>query len=121
MPSGVAIVDFGAFPGSSHAFTDVVTAGVVSTSRREAYIEPAASTDHSVDEHMVETLKAFAEFLSNDNLRLHLLNTSQLNEPVSPPRSSPYTAGGRQKAGQEQGGGRGTRIYGKWNVGWAWT
>lgn len=128
--TGIATLDFGAFPGASDATLDVATAGVVASSRVEAWIQPAATADHTDDEHMVETLKVFGLYLSNDNIRIRGFNTSQLNEPVLP---DPYngemiqagaTAVAWQPAtspgGTERGGGRGTRIYGTWNVGWAW-
>lgn len=60
MPTGTAVLDFGAFPGSSDA-TTIVTGqtGLVSGSFVEAWITPIATADHSEDEHMVEDIDVF--------------------------------------------------------------
>lgn len=60
---GTATLDFGSIPGSTEALI-VVTgqAGVLAGSYVEAWIrvEPAGSTNHSMDEHRIETLKIVA-------------------------------------------------------------
>lgn len=118
---GTATLNFGAFPGASDTFVDVATAGVLSTSLVEAWMHGGTATaDHSIDEHQVETVKVWGKFLSAGNIRIYGMNSNQVNEPVSPPRSSPYTVAGIEKAGLEQGGGKGTRIYGQWTVAWVW-
>jgi hypothetical protein len=59
---GTAIIDFGAFPGSSQASVAVTgQAGILTTSAVEAWIRPQdATATHSVDEHVVEQLKIVA-------------------------------------------------------------
>lgn len=129
--SGTATLDFGTFPGKSDASVAVTgQAGIVSGSLAEAWIRPEATADHSADEHMVETLKVFAaNIIAGTGFTIYGLNTSQLNEPIQPPRfpstvvlpTAAMPAAGRQKAGPEgAGGGKGTRIYGLWNVAWVW-
>ena len=54
---GTATLDFGAFPGSYDVDLDVAAAGVLTTSAVEAWIRPQASTDHSIDEHLIESIK----------------------------------------------------------------
>lgn len=131
MASGTATLDFGAFPGKSDASVAVTgQAGIVSGSLVEAWIRPVATADHSADEHMVETLKVFAaNIVAGTGFTIYGLNTSQLNEPITPPRTASTVvlpvaampAAGLAGAGPEgAGGGKGTRIYGQWTVAWVW-
>jgi hypothetical protein len=111
---GTATLDFGAFPGSSHATVAVTgQAGILSGSFVEAWILPAATADHTSDEHLVETLKVVAaDIIAGTGFTIHGVNTSTLFEPVTPGRGLPGGGG--------QAGGKGTMIYGKWNVAWVW-
>lgn len=61
MASGVADLDFGAFPGTDKA-TLVITgqAGIVAGSLVEAWIRPVDTADHTIDEHIVEYLEVLA-------------------------------------------------------------
>lgn len=117
--SGTATVDFGAFPGGSDASVTVAAPGIAANSLVEAWILPATTTDHAPDEHMVETLTVFANqssIIANTSFVIKMSNSSQLNEP------SLQAQGGVGQL-QDRGpfiGGIGTRIYGKWNVGWVW-
>lgn len=119
--TGTATLDFGAFPGKSHATVAVTgQTGIIAGSLVEAWIRPEATADHTADEHMMETLKVFAaDIVAGTGFTIHGLNTSQLNEPVSPPRASPYTAGGLAKSLANDGG-IGTRIWGRWTIAWVW-
>lgn len=56
-----AIIDFGAFPGSSDASV-VITgqAAIVAGSLVEAWIRPEATADHSVDDHIVDPPEVIA-------------------------------------------------------------
>ncbi len=56
--TGSAILDFGtpSKPAASIAVTG--QAGIVATSKTEAFVRLAVSTDHSVDEHRIEQLKS---------------------------------------------------------------
>ncbi len=58
--TGSAILDFGtpSKPAASIAVTG--QAGIVATSKTEAFVRLAVSTDHSVDEHRIEQLKVTA-------------------------------------------------------------
>lgn len=59
---GTAVIDFGAYPGSSQATVSVAgQASILTSSACEAWIRPQdATADHSVDEHVVEQLKIVA-------------------------------------------------------------
>lgn len=99
-------IDFGPFPGSSD--TQKVITGLTTisgTSIVDAWIYPEATTDHSADEHLVETIQVRAgNIVAGVGFTIYANNTSQLNEPVDPrnPRA----------------GGKGTRLYGLWTVAW---
>lgn len=91
---GTATIDFGAFPGASD--TSVAVTGqtsIVSGSAVEAWILPAATADHSVDEHMVETLKVIAgNIVAGTGFTIYGFNS----------------------------GFGDVRLYGTWNVAWVW-
>ena len=91
--TGTAILDFGAYPGSTHATLAVASAAIASGSLPEAFIYPLASADHSADEHMVENVEVCArDVVAGVGFTLH---------------------------GTMSGGNVGY-IVGKWTVGWAW-
>lgn len=96
---GTAILDFGAFPGASDASVAVTgQAGILSVSAVEAWMRLADSSDHSVDEHRVETVALSAgAIVAGVGFTIYGRNTSELSSH-----------------------GAGTRLYGKWNVNWVW-
>jgi hypothetical protein len=54
-------VDFGAFPGTSRATVTVTgQAGILAGSCVEAWLYPKDTTDHTVDEHIVDGPLVFA-------------------------------------------------------------
>jgi hypothetical protein len=104
-------------------------AAILAGSLAEAWIFPAATADHSADEHLVETLKVFAgNVVAGTGFTIYGVNASQLNEPVevAPPSSVMHENGtavivkNAQPAKKAYGGGAGTLLYGKWNLGWVW-
>ena len=129
---GTATVDFGAFPGSSHA-TVVVTgqAGIVAGSVVQAWIRPVATADHSADEHMLETIRVHASsIVAGTGFTINAFNAGTINEPD-------VAAVSRDNVGQQTGrpggrgrldvpasaaaGAKGTRLYGLWTVAWQWS
>lgn len=130
---GTAIVDFGAFPGASDTKLDVTgQTGILATSRVEAWIRIQASANHTADEHWVESINVRAgNIVAGVGFTIYAWNTNQLNEPVLPRRGrgptsispNPTIAGQLQSAQGVQvssTGGRGTRLYGTFNVDWVW-
>ena len=128
---GTALLDFGAFPGKSDASVAVPSAGIAAGSLVEAWLFPAATADHTADEHMVETIKVFAgSVVAGVGFTIYGFNTSQLNEPIANEGLLGRFSGtgaapgrGQQRAADPDavaGGGMGTRIYGTWNVAWVW-
>ena len=140
--SGHITVDFGAFPGQSDVTylvtgADITIAGLLATSEVEAWVEPNTTADHTADEHAVESIAAFADkstIVAGTSFVVRVRNTSEINEPIEtvPGENSVFTAsattigvktaspGLRDHLLGTAGGGRGTRIYGKWNIGIAW-
>lgn len=128
---GTALLDFGAFPGASDASLAVASAAIGAANLVEAWIFPAATADHSADEHICETLKVFAgAVVAGVGFTIYGVNSGVLSEPVDTPPPSNYiasnTAGtaivvrNAQPATRAYGGGAGTRLYGKWNIAWVW-
>lgn len=101
--TGVATLDFGAFPGSSHA-TVAITGlpNLNATSRVLAWVEPSVTADHSEDEHMLETILVSArDRIAGTGFTIHGWNRSDLFDI----------------SGMEP---KGTLIYGQFTVGYAW-
>lgn len=99
---GRTTVDFGAFPGSAQATVDVTgQSGFVVTSEVEAWIEPVATADHSVDEHKVEQIRAVASYRVDGTLTIDAFSTNQTLD----------------RSGAEPVG---TFLWGLWTVGWVW-
>lgn len=145
---GTATLNFGAFPGSYDTSVDVVATGVVSTSLVEAWMHGGTATaEHSIDEHMVETVKVWAKYLSDGNIRIYgFQNTEVFEKPAGIGENqspSPVDAAGVGVAanylGRVGGGGKGPvgtvasnnisppdttrrvpRIYGNFTVAWVW-
>jgi len=120
---GTALLDFGAFPGGSDASLAVASAGIGAGSLVECWLFPAATADHSADEHLVESLKVMAgNVQAGVGFTIYGINTSQINEPLTAPAINPNRTAATSSYGAMANsiGGQGTLIYGKWNIGWVW-
>lgn len=124
--TGIAEVDFGAFPGVSDASVAVTGQAAIdsSTSQVQAWLMAKATTDHTADEHRVETISVTAgDITTGVGFTIYAQNTSQLNEPLreqgnNQNRNALTITLGAQSPSV---GGTGTRIYGKWTVAWRWS
>lgn len=104
MASGSTTIDFGSFPGSVEAQVDVTgQSGFVSTSEVEAWVLPVATSDHSVDEHLVESLLVIAVYKTDGTFTIR-------GFVDAPPAWRTPNIGGEQRQ----------RLYGQFTVGWAW-
>jgi|SRR5882724_5498802 len=129
LTKGTATLDFGAFPGASDASVAVTgQAGILTTSYVEAHLLGVATADHSSDEHLVETLAVVPmDIVAGTGFTIKGVNTSSLFEPLLPlggGANNSTLAGGlviEQGAQQSTAGGKGARLYGAWNVAWAWS
>ena len=124
---GTTTIDFGAFPGASDTSVAVTGQGsILSGSLVEAWIWPVATSDHTADEHLLETIKVFAgNVVAGVGFTIYALNTSQLNEPLQ--ETTPIGKRQLTKAAtniyqytKPYVGGQGTLIWGQWTVAWVW-
>lgn len=111
---GDAVLNFGAFPGSSVAYVDVVATGVLSTSKVEAWINPVASADHTDTDHIVAPMKVVGTYLSDNNLRIFGLNTNDVIPPLEP---QPATGAGANSRLERPPA---PMLVGQFNVNWVW-
>ena len=123
--TGTGTIDFGAFPGASDASL-VITgqAAIVSGSIVQAWLRPAATADHTSDEHLVETIRIeVTDIVAGTGFTIRAMNTSQINERLESPGSSRFkgTAAAIFGGNYESVGGQGTRLYGTWSVQWRWS
>jgi hypothetical protein len=124
--SGVTTIDFGAFPGGSDASVTITgqTGIDASSSQVQAWLMAQASDDHTEDEHRVETLSVMAgSIVTGTGFTIYAQNTSTLNEPLLIPGNNLNRNALTMTLGTTSPsvGGKGTRIYGKWNVAWKWS
>jgi hypothetical protein len=124
---GTVEIDFGAFPGKSDASVAVTgQASILGTSLVEAWIFPIATTDHAADEHLVETIRVIAgNVVAGVGFTVYGFNTSEIHQSLrarAPQGPSIVTKGAITvfQVAAPYIGGQGTRIYGKWTVGWVW-
>lgn len=120
--SGTATIDFGSWPGNAHATVDVTgQATITGTSRTEAWILPAATADHTADEHLVEAIRIVAgPATAGVGFTIH---ASMLDRPGPARDLLPFRMPG--------GLGRSrpiptsplkrARVYGQWSVAWRWS
>jgi hypothetical protein len=128
--TGTASLDFGVFPGTSHTSLTVTgQVGITAGSLVEAWIFPAATADHTADEHVVESIKVMAgNVVAGTGFTIYGVNTSEINEPVVTPvhPTSVFTASATTigvksaQPGANAGGGKGTLIYGVFNIAWVY-
>ena len=109
MPRGTATLNFGASGASDASVTVTGQTFIGASSQVEAWLMATASTDHSADEHLIETIQVMAgNIVPGVGFTIYGVNTSQLNEPV------------QGSAGRAFVGGTGTELYGQWTVQWVW-
>lgn len=93
-------LSFGAFPGASDASVAVTgQGGIGAGSLVEAWLLPAATADHTADEHWVEELMVFAGAVV---------------------AGVGFTVYGVHRPASNAADGQGTRVFGAWNVAWVW-
>lgn len=99
--SGTTTVDFGAFPGSTEVTVDVTgQTGFVAASECSAWVQPIATADHSVDEHTVENIEAWAYYQADGTIRINV-------------RVKPFFT-------QFKVAPQAHRLHGIFTIGWAW-
>ena len=126
--SGTATLDFGAFPGASDASVAVIGQGtIVAGSIVQAWIRPIATADHSIGEHIVESIAVVAaDIVAGVGFTIYGWNTNPLATALSTPTGNankgPTTPASTAYGSSEPTiGGEGTRIWGTWTIAWRWT
>lgn len=91
--SGVAEIDFGAFPGDMDASLDVTgEPSIGAGSIVKAWLYPKDTTDHTLDEHRIEEIKIFAgNIVAGTGFTIYAQSTGT------------------------------DRLYGLWSVAWEWS
>jgi hypothetical protein len=123
--SGQTTVDFGSFPGKSDASVAITGQSSIATnSIVNAWIFAKATSDHSADEHLVETISIKAgNIVAGTGFTIYATNNSYLSEPILSLNKNDRQNGGlvnTQGIQNPKVGGKGTRIYGQWTVNWKW-
>lgn len=123
--SGSTTVDFGAFPGKSD--TSVAITGqtsIAAGSKVKAYIMATATSDHSADEHWVESIDVMAgNIIAGTGFTIYAKNTNTLFEPSVESWANtrfPGPGAGPNQPRPNIGGGAGTLLYGQFTVAWEW-
>jgi|SRR5882724_12400638 len=108
---GIAIVDFGAFPGKPLAEVAVTVGAVDLNVPVDVDVTAVASVDHTADEHSVDPPMVSAQ-LSGATLTIRA-NCSGRDLPVPPGIPFGNTANSQRPIARRQ-----LQPYGKWNVAW---
>lgn len=95
--TGTVLLDFGAFPGATDKSVAVAAVGIKATTAVKAWILPAATSDHSVDEHWLDPPRVLAgNVVAGVGFTIY---------GIYDPRP---------------GNSQVVFAYGKWNVAWEW-
>ena len=95
---GSATIDFGAFPGKTDASVAVTgQTSILSGSLVEAWVSPVATSDHSADEHVFESMRVIAgNVVAGTGFTIYAVKLGDL-------------------LGTDQ-----NFLYGQWTVNWCW-
>ncbi len=104
---GSVQIDFGAFPGTTDTTLAVAVTQISSGSVVECFIMPAATTDHSVDEHWLDPPEVFAGSVNAGVGFTIYAKTRDLWGGVTGMMPTP--------------GDLDNLVYGKWQLGWRWS
>ena len=118
---GTAVVDFGAFPVSSDTSVAVTgQSGILSNSLVEAWLFPADTADHSVDEHVVETIKVVAgKIVAGTGFTIYALYVGEQMIALDQSCARYGSSGGRNPGTVGTMGGN-IMAYGQWSIAWVW-
>lgn len=131
--TGTAVVDFGAFPGTTDASVAVTgQASILSGSLVEAWLIPTATTDHSADEHVMAAAQIdiiAGNVSAGVGFTIYAVARHLGTEPLEFPgigrnHAANATVGqnvmGLQGFQPSVGGVDLSRQYGQFTVGWVW-
>ena len=111
--SGLATVNFGAFPGAQSAQTTIALSGPANPSAVvDVWIEPIATADHSADEHAVDPPLVSAQIVGSNLVINAFASGRDWPTPPGTPFGNPANSQMPTSCQQPQ-------PYGLWSVGWA--
>jgi hypothetical protein len=116
---GTAVLDFGAFPGSNVAYTDVAAPGIIATSAVEAWIRPEATADHTDTDHVAANMRVVAQYVSDGNVRIYGLNNNDVTPPeerTAAPEKRPLTLRHNLTTTRQNA----PMFVGLFNINWVW-
>ena len=115
--SGVATLDFGAFPGSASPALVVAAADVADPNAvLDAWIIPVATVDHTADEHAADPPRVIATNTTPGTSITIYGFPSGRDLPVPPGTPFGNTANSQMPVAQQQ-----LMPVGKWSVAWAFS
>lgn len=122
--SGTTTIDFGSFPGAPMASVAVTgQATIASDSKTEAWILPAATSDHSADEHLVEPIRVIAgPATAGVGFTIYAFGDSPAPPPgpdTTIPRRNHGGAGRQRPSGVNRY--RNPTPHGTFTVAWRWS
>ena len=98
--AGVAVLDFGPWPGKANTSVIVSTPIASPTRSVAAWVVAMPTSDHSADEHWLDPPEVYAgNIVPFQGFTIY--GKSSIERPVQPGRRIPMS-------------------YGRWNVGWVW-
>ena len=108
MAQGTTAVDFGTFPGATDTSVTVTGQGsILATSLVEAWVYPAATADHSVDEHWVDGPQVMAgNIVAGTGFTIYASV-----KPQTDAKAPTDSLRGKTDS---------PRAYGSWTVAWVW-
>lgn len=108
MAQGTTTVNFGTFPGATDTSVAVTGQGsILATSLVEAWVFPAATADHSVDEHWVDGPQVVAgNIVAGTGFTIYA--------SVKPQTDAQAPTDSRRGKTDSP------RAYGSWTVAWVW-
>jgi len=103
---GVAVADFGAFPGAQRVSVTVSgQSGLISTTKIQAWLQPIATSDHNLDDHLCEeqflNVKAYYSVDGSFAIEVETCNPPQTRYPPS-------------RQGDKY------RVWDEFSIGWSW-
>jgi hypothetical protein len=121
MAKGVAVLNFGSFPGKSDASVAVTgQTNIAADSQVEAWIRLEATSDHSADEHLVDPpIVSAGNIVPGDGFTIYGVARDGVPVPNAVLRN--VTERGFDTVIPNQEYGRVAPMpYGQWRVSWAW-
>jgi hypothetical protein len=108
MAQGTTTVNFGTFPGATDTSVTVTgQSSILATSLVEAWVFPAATAAHSVDEHWVDGPQVMAgNIVAGTGFTIYASV-----KPQTDAKAPTNSLGGKTDS---------PRAYGSWTVAWVW-